>query len=59
MSQRLALPARRQHITQKLRIAGQRTLYLSFHDENDPRKCMTCIFEGRSAIGPREGEADG
>jgi ribonucleoside-diphosphate reductase alpha chain len=35
MSTRLALPSRRNHITQKVRIAGQRTLYLSVHD--DPR----------------------
>jgi hypothetical protein len=35
MSTRLALPHSRNHITQKVRIAGQRTLYLSVHD--DPR----------------------
>lgn len=35
MSQRLTLPARRDHITQKVKIAGLRTLYLSVHD--DPR----------------------
>lgn len=35
MSHRLVLPARRRHVTQKVRIAGQRTLYLSVHD--DPR----------------------
>jgi hypothetical protein len=27
MSQRLALPARRNHITQKVKVAGQRTLW--------------------------------
>lgn len=32
---RRSLPARRHHVTQKVRIAGQRTLYLSVHD--DPR----------------------
>ncbi len=36
MSQRLALPARRQHVTQKVRIAGQRTLYISVHDDARP-----------------------
>jgi ribonucleoside-diphosphate reductase alpha chain len=36
MSQRLALPARRDHITQKVRIAGQRTLYISIHDDEHP-----------------------
>ena len=34
---RRALPARRNHITtQKVRIAGQRTLYLSVHDNKQP-----------------------
>jgi len=36
MSHRLTLPNRRNHITQKVRIAGQRTLYLSVHDDADP-----------------------
>jgi hypothetical protein len=36
MSQRLALPARHNHITQKVKIAGQRTLYLSVHDDAHP-----------------------
>ena len=36
MSSRLSLPNRRHHITQKVRIAGQRTLYLSVHDDNQP-----------------------
>lgn len=36
MSARRALPARRNHITQKVRIAGQRTLYLSVHDDEQP-----------------------
>jgi hypothetical protein len=36
MSSRLALPNRRNHITQKVRIAGQRTLYLSVHDDAQP-----------------------
>jgi hypothetical protein len=36
MSQRLALPARRNHITQKVKIAGQRTLYISVHDDAQP-----------------------
>ncbi len=34
MSTRLAIPARRNYITQKVRIAGQRTLYISVHDDN-------------------------
>jgi hypothetical protein len=36
MSDRLVLPNRRNHITQKVRIAGQRTLYLSVHDAAEP-----------------------
>lgn len=35
MSQRLALPSRRNHITQKVRIGG-RTLYVSVHDDQAP-----------------------
>jgi hypothetical protein len=33
---RRSLPARRQHITQKVRITGQHTLYLSVHDDAQP-----------------------
>jgi ribonucleoside-diphosphate reductase alpha chain len=33
---RRALPARRHHITQKMKIAGQCTLYLSVHDDTRP-----------------------
>jgi ribonucleoside-diphosphate reductase alpha chain len=36
MSTRLALPARRNHITQKVKIAGQRTHHLSVHDDPQP-----------------------
>jgi hypothetical protein len=36
MSQRLALPSRRNHITQKVKVAGLRTLYLSVHDDEQP-----------------------
>jgi ribonucleoside-diphosphate reductase alpha chain len=36
MSTRLALPSRRHHITQKVKIAGQRTLYISVHDDEHP-----------------------
>lgn len=36
MSERTVLPARRQHVTQKVRIAGQRTLYISVHDDEHP-----------------------
>ena len=36
MSARLALSSRRGHITQKVRIDGQRTLYISVHDDKHP-----------------------
>jgi len=36
MTHRLALPNRRNHTTQKFRIVGQRTLYLSIHDDEQP-----------------------
>jgi hypothetical protein len=36
MIHRRPLPSRRNHITQKVRIAGQRTLYLSIHDDEQP-----------------------
>lgn len=36
MSVRLVLPNRRHHITQKVKISGQRTLYLSVHDDPHP-----------------------
>lgn len=35
-SSRRSLPARRRHITQKVNIAGQRTLYVSVHDDEHP-----------------------
>ena len=35
-SSRRALPPRRNHITQKVRTAGQRTLYISVHDDPSP-----------------------
>jgi len=36
VNDRRALPARRNHITQKVRIADQRTLYISVHDDDRP-----------------------
>ena len=35
-SARRSLPPRRTHITQKVKIAGQRTLYISVHDDEQP-----------------------
>jgi hypothetical protein len=43
MSQRLALPARRQHITQKVKIASQRTLYINVHDNPQPTEIFIRI----------------
>ena len=36
VNSRLSLPNRRNHITQKIRIAGQRTLYISVHNDTQP-----------------------
>jgi hypothetical protein len=36
MSTRLALPTRQNHITQKVRIADQRTIYISVHNDEQP-----------------------
>ena len=37
---RLVLPTRRNHITQKVRIADQRTLYISVHDDAQPAEVL-------------------
>lgn len=36
MIHRRPLPIRRNHITQKVKVSGQRTLYLSVHDDEQP-----------------------
>ena len=36
MSTRLVLPSRRHHITQTVRIASQRTRYISVYDDTEP-----------------------
>lgn len=36
MADRRTLPTRRRHVTQKLRIAGRRVLYVSVHDDTQP-----------------------
>lgn len=36
MSERRTIPDRRDHVTQKFRIGGQRTLYISVHDDDQP-----------------------
>ncbi len=40
---RRALPARRNDTTQKVRIAGQRTLYISVHDDEGPAEIFLRI----------------
>lgn len=51
MSERRKLPARRGLITQKVRIAGKRTLYISVHDHREPAELflrvrgMDCLPE--------------
>ena len=48
---RVVLPARRNNITQKIKIAGHRALYLSVHDDQQPAeiflrlKCPDCYSE--------------
>src|SRR5215210_4561811 len=36
MTSRRTLPSRRHHITHKVKVAGQRTLYLSVHNNEHP-----------------------
>jgi hypothetical protein len=43
VSFRRSLPPRRQHITQKVRIAGGRTLYISVHDDEHPAEIFLRI----------------
>jgi hypothetical protein len=43
MTTRLALPNRRNHITQKLKIAGQRTLYISVPDDDRLAEIFPCL----------------
>lgn len=51
MIHRRPLRNRHNHTTQKVRIAGQRTLYLSVHDDRQPAeiflrvKCPDCFSE--------------
>jgi hypothetical protein len=47
MSPRLALPARRHHLTQKVKIAGQRTLYIIVPDDEYPTELFL-----RQNVGP-------
>ncbi|HMS85509.1 MAG TPA: hypothetical protein PKD12_17845 [Nitrospira sp.] len=42
-SPRRSLPSRRNHITQKVRIADQRTLYVSVHDDPSPAEVFLRI----------------
>ena len=43
MSTRVVLPNLRHHITQKVKIAGQRTLYISVHDEVQPAEIFVRV----------------
>ena len=43
MSTRLALPHRRNHTTQKVKIAAQRTLYISVHNDEHPAEIFLRI----------------
>ena len=51
MSQCLALPNHRNHITLKVRLAGQRTLYLSVHGDEQPAELFRRVIgSDRSAV---------
>ena len=47
MIHRRTLPNRRNHTTQKVKVAGQRTLYISVHDEKQPAEIYT-RFKGHN-----------
>ena len=36
MSERRILPGRREHVTQKVKVGGRRTLYISVHEDAQP-----------------------
>jgi hypothetical protein len=43
---RRTLPARRPVITQKLKIAGHRTLYIAVHDDDQPQRDFLKVMTG-------------
>ena len=43
MSERRCLPNRRQHVTQKVKVGGQRTLYISVHEDAQPAELFVRI----------------
>jgi len=49
-ARRRSLPARRNHITQKVRIAGQRTLYISVHDDARAEACPGRLAGGQPTM---------
>ena len=49
MNQRLALPSRRNHISQNVRIANQPTLYISVHDDPSPAEIFLRV-KGLTAL---------
>ena len=52
-------PNRRNHITQKVRIAGQRTLYISLHDDEQPAEIFLRLKGRRAAPGWIAGSLSG
>jgi hypothetical protein len=57
MSARLALPNRHNHTTQKVKIAGQRTLYISVHNEARPAEIFLRVKDSDKFIGLYDGVA--
>ncbi len=43
MSERRILPNRRNHVTQKVKVGGQRTLYISVHEDAQPAELFLRI----------------
>jgi hypothetical protein len=55
---RRSLPARRNYITQKVKVAGQRTLYLSIHDDEQPAEIFPPV-KGADCVSELIGLYDG
>ena len=43
MSERRILPDRREHVTQKVKVGGQRTVYISVHEDAQPAELFVRI----------------
>ena len=54
-SARRSIPTRRNHITQKVKIAGQRALCLSVHNDEYPTEIAHQQSSGRTRLRPASG----